>query len=135
MDVIQNARQLGKAIQEDERYLKLKLASEQRDADKELQEMIEKFNSERAQLNLEMRKPERDSAKIEEMNTSLGGLYNVIFQNENMKNYAGARDEMNKMIGFVNQIITGAADGKNPFAIEFEDNCGGGCSSCSGCAS
>jgi len=134
MDVIQNARQLGQAIQEDERYLKLKLASDQRDADKELQAMIEKFNSERAQLNLEMRKPERDNAKIEEMNASLGGLYNRIFQNENMKNFASARDEMNQMIGFVNQIITGSADGKNPFAIEYEESCGGGCSSCSGCS-
>ena len=134
MDVIQNARQLGKAIQEDERYSNLRLALGKKDTDKDLQALIEKFNSQRSQLNLEMRKPERDNAKIEEMNTSLGGLYNRIFQNENMKNYAGARDEMNKMIGFVNQIITGAADGKNPFAIEYEENCGGGCSSCSGCS-
>jgi len=134
MDVIQNARQLGKAIQEDERYSKLRVALLQKEGDKELEALIEDFNGQRAQLNQEMRKPERDNAKIEQMNASLGAVYAAVFQNENMKNYASARDEMNKLIAFVNQIITGSAEGKDPFAIEYEENCGGGCSSCSGCS-
>ena len=134
MDVIQNARQLGKAIQEDERYNNLLSASAKKESDKALQELIEQFNHKRGMLNLEMRATERDNAKIEQMNAELGELYAAIFQNENMKNFAGARDEMNKMIAFINQIITASAEGKDPFTIEYEESCGGGCNSCSGCS-
>ena len=134
MDVIQNARQLGKTIQEDERFSKLRVATLQKEGDGQLRDLMSDFNSKRAELNGEMRKPERDNSKIEQLNASLGELYTAIFQNENMKNYADARDEMNNLIAFVNQIITGSADGKDPFTIEYEDNCGGGCSSCSGCS-
>ena len=51
MDVIATARQLGKAIQQDERYLRLMVAQQMNDSDEELQSLIGKFNLKRIDLN------------------------------------------------------------------------------------
>ena len=134
MDAIGAARELGKAIQEDERYIHMRLAEQRNEADQDLQALIAKFNAGRKELSQEMQKPEKDKAKIEQMNTALGQVYSEIFQNENMAAYTQAQNEMSKMIGFINQIVTGSAQGQNPDAIEYEENCGGSCSSCSGCS-
>ena len=45
MDVIQMTRELGKAIQQDERYIIYNLAKQVNDDDKELQEEIAKFEN------------------------------------------------------------------------------------------
>jgi len=133
MDAIQLARQLGKAIQEDARFLNMRLAEQKNEDDKELQALITKFNGHKEELNAEMRKPERDKAKIVEMNGVLEKLYAEIFQSDNMKDYVSARNDMKSLMGLVNQIISGSAEGKDPDSIEYED-CGSGCSSCSGCS-
>jgi len=134
MDAIQAARELGKAIQEDERYIHMQLAEQRNEADHDLQALIVKFNEGRKELSEEMQKPEKDKAKIEQMNTALGQVYGEIFKNENMITYTQAQNELQKMIGFVNQIVTGSAQGQNPDIIEYEESCGGSCSSCSGCS-
>ena len=133
MDAVQVARSLGKAIQEDERYIALALEQQKNEDDAPLQQMIESFNARRNELNAQMKNPERDAVKIEEMNTQLGKLYDEIFANENMKNFVKARGEMDKLAGLVNQIITGSIQGKDPDTIEYQE-CGSSCSSCSGCS-
>ena len=134
MDAIQIARQLGKAIQEDQRYINLGLAQQKNEEDASLQEMIEKFNVQREALNGEVKKTDRDAAKIEGMNAELGSLYAEIFENTNMKSYVLARGEMDKLAGLVNQIVAGSIQGKNPEEIEFQECASGSCSSCSGCS-
>ena len=44
MDVIEMARELGKAIQQDERYKRIDAAKKANDEDSQLQELIVKFN-------------------------------------------------------------------------------------------
>ena len=134
MDAVQIARQLGKAIQEDDRYINLQLAQQKNEDDAPLQELIEKFNRGREALNAEMKNPERDSAKIEQMNADLGRLYNEVFANENMKAYVTAREQLNRLVSFINQIVTGSVEGNDPERIEYKENCGSSCSSCSGCS-
>ena len=40
---------------------------------------------------------------------------------------------MEKMINFIQAIITGSANGEDPDTIEEPSSCSGSCSSCSGC--
>lgn len=134
MDAIQTARALGKAIQQDPRYLRLMQAQDNNDADKGLQEAIGAFNLLRGQLNAEVQKQEKDTEKIKEMDTDLKAMYQTIFANENMAEFTRARGEMEEMLTFINQIISGAAGGENPDTIEFQQNCGGDCGGCSGCS-
>lgn len=60
MDVIAMARQLGKALQQDEGYLRLMVAQQQNDADETLQALIGKFNLARINLNTELNKTDKD---------------------------------------------------------------------------
>ena len=64
MDIIEMARELGKAIQEDDRYLALRLATQSNDEDQALQDMIGEFNLKRVSLNQEVQKPEKDQEKM-----------------------------------------------------------------------
>ncbi|MCL2579475.1 MAG: YlbF family regulator [Oscillospiraceae bacterium] len=134
MDAIKAARALGKAIQEDERYINMQLASQRNEADTALQEMITKFNEGRKELAAEMQKPEKDKAKIEAMNVDLGDSYREIFRNENMVSFTQTQGEMTKLLSFINQIVNGSAQGQDPDKIEYEESCGGSCNTCGGCS-
>ena len=134
MDVIQLARQLGKAIQEDECFINLQLAQQQADADAPLQEILGKYGAQREALVAEAKASGMDSPKVQEMNAQLGRLYADILQSENMKSFMSAQEELTKLTGHITQIVEGSAAGQNPDAIEYQQvrrgGCGGG--GCSG---
>ena len=65
MDIIEMTRALGKAIQQDERYIRLSLARDNNDNDEKLQEMIGKFNLKRVEVNQEAARPDKDQAKLD----------------------------------------------------------------------
>ena len=133
MDSIQAARELGKAIQEDGRFIKMMAAQQKSDEDTGLQDMIAQFNQTRVDLNREIQKPDKDQEKVSSMDAEMKDLYQQIFMNEHMAAFTAARNDMEQMMTFVNQIITGSAQGLDPETIEYQESCGGDCSGCSGC--
>ena len=63
MDIIEQARELGRQIQKDDRYLKVQIAQQNSDNDKELQALIGEFNLKRMNINTEaQRGPQRGKA-------------------------------------------------------------------------
>ena len=70
MDAITAARELGKAIQNDERYKGYVAAKEANDKDESLQQLIGEFNLKRENLRIQMEKPEseQDSEKLQKLN-------------------------------------------------------------------
>ena len=56
MDVIELARELGKAIQQDERFLAMQIARQNSDNDDELQQLIGEFNLKRMPLTMKLQK-------------------------------------------------------------------------------
>ena len=64
MDVIATARELGKAIQQDERFIRMMAAQQTNDDDEQLQKLIGDFNLKRVDLNSEVSKAERDQEKV-----------------------------------------------------------------------
>ena len=134
MDTIQAARELGKAIQLDERYVKMMLAQQKSDEDQGLQKMIADFTEIRTKLNTQIGQKEKDGALISALDGEMKSLYQQIFENENMTAYNEARNEMQEMLSFVNQIINGSAQGQDPGSIEYQASCGGDCGGCSGCS-
>ena len=58
MDVIELARELGKAIQQDERFLAMQIARQNSDNDDELQQLIGEFNLKRMAINKLQKKTE-----------------------------------------------------------------------------
>lgn len=133
MDIIELAREIGRKIQQDERYLSLKIAQQNSDEDAALQELIEEFNLKRLSINNEASKPDRDDDKIQRLNAELRAMYADIMKNENMIAYNEAEKEMETLIKRVNAIITQSAAGEDPETTDYQESCGGSCSSCSGC--
>ncbi|MDR2932649.1 MAG: YlbF family regulator [Oscillospiraceae bacterium] len=131
--VISAARTLGKQLQADERYTRYIQAQEANNQDAALQEMIERFNLMRVELNTEVSKTEKDQERIKELDAEVKSVYRDIFANRNMIAFTEARGELETLIGFVNQIVTGSSNGEDPETIEYTASCGGSCSSCAGC--
>ena len=63
MDAIQAVRELGKAIQADERYVEYAKAKKANDEDAELQNLIGEFNLIRQNAAMEYNKPEEEQNK------------------------------------------------------------------------
>ena len=85
MDVITLARELGRAIQQEESYKKLHEVQAQADADAELQALIGEFNLKRMNINQEASKKDRDQEKLTTLNKEMREVYSKIMSNENMR--------------------------------------------------
>ncbi len=133
MDLIQMARDLGKAIQADERYKNLQAAKENNDMDNVLQEQIGAFNLKRVAINQEVTKKEKDQEKLEQLDQEIKELYHEIMTNPNMIAYNEAKNEADQLMSFINQILVGSINGEDPDAIQQQSGCSGSCGSCSGC--
>ena len=133
MDIITMARELGKEIQKDPRYLRLVTAREANDADQNLQELIEKFNLKRVELSQAINSEERDVDKLTQLDKELKDLYQEVMNNDRMVEYNAAKMELDEAVSFLNQIIMGSVNGENPELIEKQVGCGGNCASCGGC--
>lgn len=133
MDIITAARELGKAIQQDETYINLNVLQQKNDADEQLQKLIGDFNLRRIDLNNEINKKEKDQEAIERLNQEVRKAYGEIMVNDNMLAYNEAKTKLDQIMDFVLQIIRGSVSGLDPETIEYKSGCSGSCGSCSGC--
>lgn len=134
MDIIQMARDLGKEIQKDERYLNMQVAVQNTDKDAKLQDLIGQYNLKRMSLESEIQKPDRDQDKIQAYQQELNGLYESIMKIPSMIAYNNAKVQMDTLLRRVNAIIEQSASGADPDTADYvEHSCGGECGSCSGC--
>jgi cell fate (sporulation/competence/biofilm development) regulator YlbF (YheA/YmcA/DUF963 family) len=133
VDLIEMARAIGKSLQEDERYLKFQIAQQNSDADMSLQELIGEFNLKRIAINNEAQKEDRDDEKLQQLNLQLRECYTKILENENMRAYNAAKEDMDKLVKRLTAIIVNSAEGEDPNTTDYVESCGGDCGSCNGC--
>lgn len=133
--IIDLAREIGAAIQQDDRYLRMMAAQETADKDEALQGLIGEFNLKRIALGNEAQKEDRDEKKMESLNEELRTSYQAIMDNEAMKAYNATKPEMDTLLNAVAKIITLSAQGEDPYSIDEheEHHCDGSCSTCGGC--
>lgn len=133
MDIIELSREIGKKIQKEDAYINLQLAQQNSDEDKELQDLIGEFNLKRMAINNEASKENKDEDKMKTLNDELRACYAKIMGNGNMNAYNSAKQEMDSILQRVVAIITQSAEGADPETTDYTSDCGGSCSSCSGC--
>ncbi len=134
MDIIQMTRELGKAIQQDDRYLAYCLAKQANDDDEQLQNLIGAFNLKRMELNMEVAKPDKDADKVQQLNEVIKSMYKQIMENPKMMVYNSAKTAMDELLSRINSIITMSANGMDPDTCDVDTaSCSGDCSSCGGC--
>ncbi len=133
MDIIEKTRELGKLIQQEDSYIKMKNAEKNADADVELQELIKEFNLKRLNLNVETQKVDKDGEKIAKYNKEMQSVYADIMSNENMKLYNEAKQEFDTISGRVMTILQNSIAGEDPETTDVSSSCTGSCSTCGGC--
>ena len=133
MDVIAMARELGAALQQSDEYTAYNVAKSAADGDEVLQEMIGEFNLKKLSLSTEVQKEEKDQEKLAALNEEVRSLYGRIMAHPTMAAYNTTKEELDRLLNFIQQIIVYSANGEDPATIEEETSCGGDCSGCSGC--
>lgn len=135
MDVIEITRQLGKAIQADDRYAKFVVAREANEKDDALNELVGKMQLVHMSYQHEASKEDANEQKLEAYEEEFMGIREKIMANENMKNYEAARAEIDAMMNYIVGLLTECVRGEDPETCEppKEHECGGECSSCGGC--
>ncbi|MBR4361636.1 MAG: YlbF family regulator [Ruminococcus sp.] len=133
MDIIEMARELGKALQNDDRYIAYNLAKQVNDEDKELQEQIDSFEKMRYDLSMELTKENKDTEKVKELDENIKETYNKIMSNKNMIVFSAAQKSLELLVNNIQQIITLSANGEDPASCEPSSGCTGSCATCGGC--
>ncbi len=132
MDIIEMARALGKAIQEDERYIRYQLAVQESEANEELQGLIGEFNLKRAALSHILNDDSADKSELSLLDTQVRALYSQIMELPAMKKFNEEKSEFDELVNAVNTIILRSAEGEDPATVD-PHSCTGDCSCCGGC--
>ncbi len=133
MDVIEVTRELGKAIQADERFVRYAKARLANDADVDLQNAIGAFNIKRMELEKAVSAEEKDDVLVKKLNEELRESYGNIMANPAMVEYNTAKAMLDQMVNEINTIISKCLDGEDPATCEASDGCTGSCATCGGC--
>ena len=133
MDIIEQARELGRAIQQEETYIKLHSVQAEADADLDLQKAIGVFNAKRMEINNEASKKDRDQDKLSKLNKEMRETYSEIMSNEHMIAYNEAKEAFDKVANRVLAIVQQSSEGIDPELADYTENCSGSCSTCGGC--
>lgn len=133
MDVIQMTRELGKAIQKDERFIRYAKARVANDTDENLQKAIGDFNIKRMELERAVGEEKKDEVAVKMLNEELRDLYGKIMSSEAMVEYNTSKALVDQMMNEVNTIISKCLDGEDPETCDVDSGCTGSCSTCGGC--
>ena len=126
MDIFELAAQLGRALKEDERLVKLNEAKKAYESDKELQKLMVEYEVQQKALQHEITKEERDTMFIDVIQKRIDELYKAIMSHPVFTQLNEAQAEVNVLMNEVNSTITYNITGEKPSA------CTGSCSTCGG---
>ena len=136
MNVIELTRQLGEAIQQDEKYIAFTAAKRANDEDMALNALIGKLNLVQMAYQNESGKESPDDQQLSDMDKEFQSLYGEIMLNENMKNYEARKQELDDMMNYLIGILSQCVNGADPATCEpvsESGDCTGSCSTCGGC--
>ena len=134
MDVIELTRELGKALQQDDRYIAYNLAKQVNDEDKELNADVDKFSDLRLQLTNAMSAEDKDTELIKQLDEDIKSTYKKIMSNKNMIVFQAAQKALEDLVSNINQIISMCANGEDPETCQPSSGCSGSCATCGGCS-
>ncbi len=132
MDIVKLTRELGKAIQQDERYLSFVAAREANEKDDELNELVGKMQLVHMSYQHEASKEDANEQKLAAYEEEFMGLRDKIMGNANMAAYEKAREDIDGMMNYIVGLLTECIKGEDPETCEppQEHSCGGDCSAC-----
>ena len=138
MDKIERlTRELGQALQDDERYKNFINARKENEKDEELNEMLGKVQLVHMNYGREAQKgDEADQDKLDSFEKEFNEIFIKVKSHPLMVKYEDARDELDALMKFVTSIPSMCACCEDPQTCDptaQASSCSGDCSSCGGC--
>lgn len=130
-------RQLGQAIQDDERYINFIKARENNEKDEELKNLLGQVQLIHMNYGREAQKGDNASEeKLDGYEKEFNEVFSKVKNHPVMVKYENARDELDSLMKFVTGILSMCAVGEDPQTCSptaQAGSCSGDCSSCGGC--
>ena len=133
-DIIKLTRQLGAAIQQDERYKSFAAIRAENEKDEELQVLMGEMQLRQMNYQREAQSEAPDQDKMQALEIEFNDLYTKFMENEKMKKYEAARAEIDELMNYLMGILGLCVNGADPMTCEPEPDHGCGCS-CDECGS
>lgn len=132
MDLIKMTRELGAAIQQDERYLAFAKCRKDNEEDPELMGIMGQLQMLQLSFQHEQEKDEPSEEQLQKINEEFEGVYAKFMAHEKMQKYEEARAEIDELMNNIMQILGLCVNGEDPMTCEPEHHhCDGDCSCCS----
>lgn len=128
MTIFELATELGKALKEDEKLVRLEKAKKAYEEDKALQKYLIEYEVQQKALQGEITKEERDMIFIDVIQKRIDELYKLIMEHPVFVELNEAQAEVNELMNAVNNTITFNITGEKPSCTHNCSTCGGGCS-------
>ena len=106
MEIYDTANKLAEEIRNSDCYKKLKLSKEKLFSDPEKKKMIEEFETLKQEVQImEIKQQNNEKIDQDDKKLKLAKLYNVLVENEDIKEYFDNEIAFNKLMYDVNKII------------------------------
>ena len=128
MTIFEIASQLGKALKEDEKLVRLANAKKAYEEDGGLQKMMVEYEVQQKALQVELTRDERDTLLIDNVQRRINELYTAIMAHPVFLELNEAQSDVNELMNAVNNTITFEITGEMPSCTHDCSTCGGGCS-------
>lgn len=139
MDVIELTRQLGAALQQDERYKAFVDSSIASQSDATVIDLMAKIDALRTAYADEAQKEDSDEAVMQKLEEDFQSAYQSLMSSDSMILANNARAELDALMNYITQILYMCVNGEDPATCEPTAGgcaggdcagCGGGCGGC-----
>ena len=121
-------RELGKAIQQDERYLALQRAIDCNEKDFELNEKMAQVQDIQKAYQNEASKSQPDESVLHSYDEQFRKIYVDIMANANMQAYEKARTDIDNLMTYLTGILAMCVNGEDPDTCQPQEHiCGNEC--------
>ncbi|MBQ2999607.1 MAG: YlbF family regulator [Clostridia bacterium] len=127
MTIFELAAELGKALKNDEKLVRLENAKTAYEAETELNKKMIEYEVQQKALQLEITREDRDTLLIDNIQKRIDTLYREIMEHPVFVELNDAQAEVNELMNAVNQTISFQITGEVP------SSCTHDCSTCGGC--
>ena len=128
MTIFELASELGKALKQDEKLVRLAEAKKKYEEDFDLQKLLVEYEVQQKALQGEVTKEERDTVFIDIIQKRINEIYDTVMNHPVFVELNEAQAEVNELMNAVNNAITFEITGETPSCTHDCSTCGGGCS-------
>lgn len=129
MTIFELANELGTALKNDEKLIRLAEAKKAYENDNVIKKYMVEYEVQQKALQVELTKEERDTLFIDVIQKRIDELYKLIMEYPIFIELNEAQAEVNELMNAVNNTISFAITGELPDSCTHNcSTCGGGCS-------